>query len=90
MKQVIGRPRMPSVHLPLKREIEILLQEDLDMSDDELRRRVLEARHLPTDPNDPFWKQQGKRRSNQNKLRNQGEHFDDLFELALSKVRNSE
>ena len=87
MTQGTGRRRMPSNHLPLKREMELLLQEDPDSSDEELKLKVLEARNLPTAQDDPYWRERGRRRSSGGKFRENGEHIKDLIKHALSELR---
>ena len=87
MTQGTGPRRMPSNHLLLKKEMRFLLEENPGMSEEELKWRVLEARNLPTDPDDPYWRGRGRRRSTTGKFRERGEHFEDLFKHALNELR---
>ena len=82
-----GRPRMPSTHLLLKKEMRIFLEEDPYMSEEELMRRVMEDRNLPTDPFDPYWRERERRASTKGKFRLRWEHFNDLFKHALNEPR---
>ena len=88
MTQGNNPPRMPLTHLLLKKEIRLLLKENPGMSNEELKRGVLEPRNLPTNPNDFYWREKGTRVSTNGKFRERGEHFNDLFKLALSKSKN--
>jgi len=66
--------------------MEALLDKDPDLTYEELKHKILEARNLPTDPNDSFWSERGKKRSTLGKFRNRGEHFNDLFDHAWKQL----
>ena len=83
MKQSKGKPRMPSDHVPIEREMRAFRAKDPCLSDSELKRKVLELRNLPTDPNDPYWKELNRRKSYKGKFRQNGEHIKDLFIQAF-------
>ena len=87
MAEMKKRRRMPGNHLLLKKEIRALLEEDPSMSRSEVKRRILENRNLPTDPGDPYWWEQGGRRSQWGKHRTRWPHFEDLFKYAWDQVR---
>lgn len=86
MTKQSNRRRMPRVHLPLIIEIKAILEKEPDISEFQLKQRILKERNLPTNPNDPYWMETGSR-STRGKFRKRGVHFDDLFNHALNKVR---
>jgi len=63
-----------------------LLDKDPDLTYEELKLKILEARNLPADPNDPFWLERGKTPSTLGKFRNRGENFKVLFDHAWNQL----
>ena len=59
MSQGTGPRRMPKTHLLLKKEMKLLREESPVMSEEELLRKILEARNLPIDQNDPLLERAG-------------------------------
>lgn len=89
MKQNKGRPLMPRDHVPIEREMRNFLAENPLLSDSELKRKVLELRNLPTDPNDPSWKEINNQISTRGKNLPKGKQIESLFRLAFEHIRNN-
>ena len=86
MSQGTGPRRMPKTHLLLKKEMKLLREESPVMSEEELLRKILEARNLPIDQNDPYWRERERRPSTKGKYWVRWEHFEELFKHALNEL----
>ena len=86
MTQKRNHRRMPATHPLLEKEMRAFLAKDPDLSKPELMQKVLKLRCLPTDLNDPFWKETNKRKSYKGKYRTNWDHFDNLFDQAYEDI----
>ena len=80
-----SRPSIPRTHHPFMRIIRGLLRDNPYVSQEELKRRIINMRGLPPDMNDPFWSV--RERSYRGEMRERRALFNDRFALALSKVQ---